>query len=65
MTSREQEVADLVARGLTNRDLAARLVISTRTAEGHIQHIFTKLGFTDRAQIVAWATEQRTEQERG
>ncbi len=54
LTSREQEVAGLVAAGLSNRDIAARLVISQRTAEGHIEHILTKLGFTSRAQVAAW-----------
>jgi non-specific serine/threonine protein kinase len=56
LTQREQEVAALVAEGLTNKDIAARLVISRRTAEGHIEHIMTKLGFTSRAQIAAMIT---------
>jgi DNA-binding NarL/FixJ family response regulator len=56
LTRREQEVAALVAEGLTNKDIAARLVISRRTAEGHIEHIMTKLGFTSRAQIAAMIT---------
>ena len=55
LTRREQEVADLVAAGLANKDIASRLVISQRTAEGHIEHILTKLGFHSRAQIAAWA----------
>jgi non-specific serine/threonine protein kinase len=58
-TRREAEIADLVASGLSNRDIAATLVISQRTAEGHVEHILTKLGFTSRAQIVAWVAEQR------
>ncbi|MCW2631868.1 MAG: transcriptional regulator, LuxR family, partial [Pseudonocardia sp.] len=41
--------------GLTNRQIAARLVISERTAETHVQHILTKLGFTTRSQIAAWS----------
>ncbi|WP_067839963.1 protein kinase domain-containing protein [Nocardia lijiangensis] len=58
-TKREREVAELVAEGLTNREIAARLVISPRTAEGHVEHLLTKLGFTSRAQIAAWiATSQ-------
>ena len=54
LTKRERQVADLVARGLTNKAIAARLVISQRTAEGHVEHILTKLGFTSRAQIAGW-----------
>jgi non-specific serine/threonine protein kinase len=57
LTAREIEVAQLVARGLTNKQIAATLVISQRTAEGHIEHALTKLGFTSRAQIAAWLTE--------
>ncbi|MGY5310527.1 protein kinase domain-containing protein [Nocardia gipuzkoensis] len=58
LTKRERQVADLVAEGLTNRAIAARLKIAQRTAQGHVEHILTKLGFTSRAQIAAWATEQ-------
>jgi DNA-binding CsgD family transcriptional regulator len=57
LTPRELEVADLVAAGLTNREIAQSLVISTRTVESHIEHIKVKLGFTRRARIVAWALE--------
>ncbi|WP_433567461.1 protein kinase domain-containing protein [Nocardia sp. CA-151230] len=57
LTKRERQVADLVAEGLTNRAIATRLVISQRTAQGHVEHILAKLGFTSRAQIAAWATE--------
>lgn len=55
LTPRELEVADLVARGMTDRDIAVELVISQRTAESHVQHILTKLGFRSRSQIAAWA----------
>jgi predicted ATPase/DNA-binding CsgD family transcriptional regulator len=60
LTAREFEVAQLVARGLTNKRIAAALVISQRTAEGHVEHVLTKLGFTSRAQIAAWVTEQES-----
>jgi len=53
LTRREREVAVLVADGLTNRQIAARLVISRRTAETHVQHILAKSGFTSRIQLVA------------
>ncbi|MFE9322626.1 protein kinase [Nocardia sp. NPDC052278] len=58
LTKRERQVADLVAQGLTNKQIAAKLVISQRTADGHIEHILTKLGFTSRAQIAAWVVGQ-------
>jgi non-specific serine/threonine protein kinase len=58
LTRREQEVAVLVARGLSNRDIAKSLVISQRTAESHVANILTKQGFTSRAQIAAWIAEQ-------
>ncbi|WP_063045155.1 protein kinase domain-containing protein [Nocardia pseudovaccinii] len=57
LTKREQQVADLVAQGLTNKQIAAKLVISQRTADGHVEHILSKLGFTSRAQIAAWIVD--------
>ena len=59
LTEREIEVARLVALGLTNRDIADRLVISERTAEGHVQRILDKLGFRSRSQIAAWHASGR------
>lgn len=55
LSRREREVAVLVARGLTNREIARTLFLSERTAENHVQHILAKLGFGSRAQIAAWA----------
>jgi len=60
LTRREREVAELVASGLSNKDIAAQLVISLRTAEGHVEKILAKQGFRTRAQIAAWVTQQRT-----
>lgn len=54
LTKRELQIAELVARGMTNREIAQTLVIAQRTAETHVDHILTKLGFTNRAQIAAW-----------
>ena len=54
LSSRELEVAALVARGLSNKAIAAELVISSRTAQNHVQHILTKLGATNRAQVASW-----------
>jgi predicted ATPase/DNA-binding CsgD family transcriptional regulator len=55
LTRRETEVAMLAASGLTNRDIAARLCLSVRTVEVHVDHILTKLGFGTRTQLAAWA----------
>ena len=59
LSRRELEVAALVAEGMSNREIAARLFIAERTAEGHVEHIRNKLGFHSRVQIAAWAVEQR------
>jgi predicted ATPase/DNA-binding CsgD family transcriptional regulator len=58
LTHREREVADLIAAGLSNRDIAARLLISQRTAESHVEQILRKLGFTSRTQVAAWAARK-------
>lgn len=57
LTRREREIAGLVAEGLTNREIARRLFISERTAEGHVEQIRNKLGFTSRSQVASWATQ--------
>jgi non-specific serine/threonine protein kinase len=62
LTRRESEVADLVAQGMSNKEIAGALVISQRTAEGHVQRILTKLGFTSRAQVATWVANQRASQ---
>ncbi|PPJ21611.1 ATP-binding protein [Nocardia nova] len=59
LTRREREVAGLVGRGLSNREIAQTLVIAQRTAETHVERILTKLGFTTRAQIAAWLADQQ------
>jgi non-specific serine/threonine protein kinase len=56
LTPRERQVAALVSEGLTNREIAARLVVSKRTIDSHVEHVLTKLGFTSRAQIAALHT---------
>jgi DNA-binding CsgD family transcriptional regulator/sugar lactone lactonase YvrE len=58
LTRREREVAILVAQGLTNREIAARLFISERTAESHVEQIRAKLGFHSRGQIAAWLASE-------
>lgn len=57
LTEREMEVASLVGRGLSNREIADRLVVSVRTAEAHITHVLTKLGLRSRAQLAVWASD--------
>ncbi|MCX4759675.1 LuxR C-terminal-related transcriptional regulator [Streptomyces sp. NBC_01275] len=54
LTRREREVAALVAKGLSNRKIAAELVLSPRTVDGHVENIRAKLGFGSRAQLAAW-----------
>ena len=54
LTRRQEEVAALVAEGLTNRDIGDRLGITERSAEGHLERIRLRLGLRSRAQIAAW-----------
>jgi DNA-binding CsgD family transcriptional regulator len=56
LTTREVEVARLVATGATNRQIAEALAISPKTVAAHIEHILTKLGAARRAEIAAWAS---------
>ncbi|MEU6727692.1 LuxR C-terminal-related transcriptional regulator [Nonomuraea wenchangensis] len=58
LTAREQEIAGLLTRGLSNRAIAGELVISPATVARHIANIMEKLGYTSRAQIAVWAAEQ-------
>jgi predicted ATPase/DNA-binding CsgD family transcriptional regulator len=58
LTARELEIAELIAEGLSNRQIATRLTISVRTAETHAQHILIKLGFRSRAKIASWVAQQ-------
>ena len=58
LTRRERQVAAVVARGLSNQEIADELVVSIKTVETHLSHIFYKLGFTSRAQIAGWAVER-------
>jgi predicted ATPase/DNA-binding CsgD family transcriptional regulator/Tfp pilus assembly protein PilF len=58
LTPREREIAVLIARGLSNRGIADELVISPATAARHVANILTKLGFSSRAQVAAWAVQR-------
>jgi len=59
LTKREREVARLVAAGLSNRAIGAQLFITEATAARHVANIFGKLGFSSRAQVVAWVDAER------
>ncbi len=55
LSEREVEVLRLVAKGLSNREVAARLLISPRTAEHHVQHIYARIGVSTRAAAAMFA----------
>ena len=57
LSRREVDVLCLAARGLTTRQIADRLVISPKTADHHIQHIYTKIGVSSRAAAALWAMQ--------
>ena len=57
LTSREREVIELLAEGLSTRQMAAQLVISPDTVRTHLEHIMAKFGLHSRVQVVAWATQ--------
>jgi serine/threonine-protein kinase PknK len=59
LTPREREIADLVALGLSNREIADRLVIAPGTVKIHVERILGKLGRTSRVQIATWAMDER------
>jgi len=60
LTSRELEVAALVAEGMTNKEVATRLRLSVRTAENHLLNVMNKLGLDNRAQVASWYTRSRS-----
>lgn len=53
LTEREREVLDYASRGMTNKQIGATLFISSRTVQGHLQHVFEKLGVGTRTEAVA------------
>ena len=57
LTRREVEVLRLIAEGRATREIAEQLFISSKTADNHIQHIYTKLAVTNRAAATRWAVE--------
>ncbi|MBM2811500.1 MAG: LuxR family transcriptional regulator fused with ATPase domain [Chloroflexi bacterium] len=63
LSAREDEVAACIARGLSNKEIAAELVITEGTAANHVEHILNKLVFQRRTQIAAWVTERRAQEQ--
>ncbi|MGN7135248.1 ATP-binding protein [Rhodococcoides corynebacterioides] len=59
LTRREQEVAELIAQGLSNRVVADKLVLSRRTIDGHVERILNKLGLRSRTQVALWLQARR------
>ena len=57
MTSSELAVAQLVAEGLTNREVAERLFVSPHTVNSHLRHVFSKLGITSRVELARLARD--------
>jgi len=58
LTTREREVATLIGQGKTNGEIATELVLSKRTVESHVSKILSKLGLTNRGQIMRWTIER-------
>jgi len=56
LSAREEEVAALLGRGLTNKQIASELVVSPATVRSHVEHILDKLDLTSRAQVAVWAS---------
>ncbi len=57
LSSREMEIIDLVAAGLTNQEIAERLTISKRTVDNHVSNMFTKTGSKNRVALLNWAMD--------
>jgi non-specific serine/threonine protein kinase len=57
LSPREREVTALIARGLSNREISATLVIAEKTVANHVEHIMTKLGLRSRTRIAVWAIQ--------
>jgi non-specific serine/threonine protein kinase len=58
LTGREKQVAELIAKGLTNSKIAIQLNIADRTVDAHVEHIRNKLGLRTRSQIAVWTHER-------
>ncbi|GAA4622739.1 LuxR family transcriptional regulator [Actinoallomurus vinaceus] len=58
LTRRETQIAELITEGMSNKEIAAKLMIAQRTVEGHVEHILTKLDFASRVQIATWTVTE-------
>lgn len=58
LTPRQREIARLIATGMSNREIAAELVLSVRTVESHVEHILDRLGHSTRSQVAAWVAQR-------
>jgi non-specific serine/threonine protein kinase len=65
LTAREHEIASHVASGLSNREIAARLFISKRTVDAHVEHIFGKLRISSRVQLTVWLRDRQAASQAG
>jgi DNA-binding NarL/FixJ family response regulator len=65
LTARELEIVGLLARGMSNRDIAESLVISEGTVGVHVKHVLSKLGFRSRTQVATWWADQRSKNTAG
>jgi non-specific serine/threonine protein kinase len=61
LTRREEQIAEMLSEGLSNREIAERLVIAQRTVESHVASILTKLGYTSRSQVAVWFIQRQRE----
>jgi non-specific serine/threonine protein kinase len=59
LTGRQRQVADLVAQGMSNKEIAQQLFIAVRTVDSHVENILVKLGFTSRTQIAVWRGQKQ------
>jgi predicted ATPase/DNA-binding CsgD family transcriptional regulator len=57
LTRREGEVAELIAKGMTNKAIAAKLLLSCRTVDGHVERLFAKINVSSRAQVATWVAQ--------
>jgi DNA-binding NarL/FixJ family response regulator len=58
LTKREVEILELAAQGMTNREIASKLTISTRTVQAHMSNVFSKLGVGSRTEAVLYAVRK-------
>jgi DNA-binding CsgD family transcriptional regulator len=65
LTARERQVASMISRGMSNKDIAKALTISRRTVDGHVERILRKLDFSSRSQVASWVASGTVQPARG